>query len=380
MDLREEERAVRDAAREFAEKTIRPVVEKFEDRHEFPHDIARQMGGLGFYGCAVPKEYGGTGLGFVAHALVTEEITRVWSSLRHLFNMQGLTCPMTILKHGTEIQKNKFVPRLVSGEWLGCFALTEPHTGSDVASLKTSARRKNGSYVLNGTKAWISNCTVFDAGLVLARTGPGERHKGLSLFVIEKGMKGIRASEYAKKMGHHSSPTGELVFEDCEVPEANLIGEEGAGFRIVMDSLDRGRLSVGAGALGVLRACREASVDYAKTRVVFGQPIGKFQMIQERIAEMAVLEEASRLLVLNHARRLDRGEQTTLSGAIAKYHASEAAVKVANWAVEVFGSYGYSEEYPVARLFRDAKMYQIGEGTSNIQRIVIAERVLGFKS
>ncbi|MBI2889709.1 MAG: acyl-CoA dehydrogenase family protein [Nitrospirae bacterium] len=378
--LTPEEAAIRDAAKDFAERSIRPLVTDHEARRAFPQDLAREMGRLGLFGCALPKTYGGTEAGFTAHALVTEEISRVWSSLRHLFNTQALTCPMTILHHGTEAQKTTYVPKLVMGEWMGFFALTEPHAGSDVAATRTRATRRGNRYILNGTKAWISNATVFDAGLVLARTDDRERYGGLTLFVVDRSCPGITAREYREKLGHHASPTGEIIFDNCEVPEENRIGPEGTGFRIVMESLDRGRLSVAAGALGVLRACLEAGVDYARSREAFGKPIGRFQMVQERIAEMAVLEQATRLLVLDHAARLQRGEPATMSGAIAKYHASEAVVKVANWAVEIFGSYGYSEEYPVARLFRDAKMYQIGEGTSNIQRIVIAERTLGFKT
>jgi glutaryl-CoA dehydrogenase (non-decarboxylating) len=377
--LPDEVGSIRLAAREFCERVVRPLVAEHEAAHQFPRDLVRQIGELGFLGAAFPSDAGGSGAGFLAHAVVCEELTREWSSLRALFNMNGMTCPMTILKWGTAEQRERLVAPLIRGELVGLFALTEPDVGSDVAGITTRADRAGGCYVLNGSKTWITHATVFDVGVVLARTGSVEsRHRGLTALVIERSMRGITAVEIPK-MGHHGSPTGTLTFEDVRVPVANRLGAEGDGFKIAMQALDRGRLSVAAGAVGVAQACLDESIRYARARRQFGQEIGQFQMVKDKIAQMAAAAETARLLVHRLAALFDAGEQPTYEATLAKFVAGEAAVLSASLAQEVHGAYGYSEEMPVARLYRDAKMYQSGEGTANVLKLVIANHQLGYK-
>jgi glutaryl-CoA dehydrogenase (non-decarboxylating) len=338
------------------------------------------MGRMGFLGSAFPAAVGGVEAGFLAHAIVCEEFSREWSSLRSLFNMNGMTCPMSILRWGTDEQRGRFVPPLIAGEVVGLFALTEPDVGSDVAGITTRAERKGDVYVLNGSKTWITHATVFDVGVVVARTGTtASRHRGLSAFIVERDFPGISAVEISK-MGHHGSPTGTLTFSDVVVPTSHRLGQEGEGFKIAMQALDRGRLSVSAGAVGVAQACLDESIRYARTRRQFGQEIGQFQMVKDKIAQMAAWVETARLLVHRLAGLFDAGQQPTYEAAMAKYVAAEAAVLAASLAEEVHGSYGYSEEMTVARLYRDARMYQSGEGTANVLKLVIANHVLGYKT
>jgi len=379
FDLSSEQLAVRDAAVRFAEKEIYPKVAEQERTCAFPRDTIQKMGSLGFFGAAFPEEFGGTGSGYLCHAILCEEISRAHSSLRTPFNLQAMTCPATLLQWGTPAQKEKYVKKLVSAEWMGLFAITEPDVGSDVAGIKTVAVKKGGRYILNGQKTWISNATVFDAGLVFAKTNPKERHRGISCFLIEKGMKGLSAREIEDKLGHRCSPTGTLFLEDVEVPEENRVGPENEGFKVAMTALDRGRLSVAAGAVGVAQACVDAAVRYAREREQFGQLIGTYQMVQQKIAEMRAGVEAARLLLYQCGFLKDQGRRDTLESSIAKYFASQVAVAAANDAVEIYGGNGYSEEYPVSRLLRDAKLYQIGEGASNIMRQLIALDALGWK-
>jgi glutaryl-CoA dehydrogenase (non-decarboxylating) len=380
FELPSEVVAIQRAAREYAARVVRPVIAEHEAAHRFPRELARDIGRLGFLGSAFPADVGGSEAGFLAHALVCEELSREWSSLRSLFNMNGMTCPMSILRWGTDEQRRRFVPGLIAGELIGLFALTEPDVGSDVAGITTRAERRGDGYVLNGSKTWITHATVFDVGVVLARTGTTEsRHRGLTAFIVERDFAGISAVEIPK-MGHHGSPTGTLTFSDVAVPTTHRLGEEGEGFKIAMQALDRGRLSVSAGAVGVAQACLDESVRYARTRRQFGQEIGQFQMVKDKIAQMAASVDAARLLVHRLAGRFDAGQQPTYDAAMAKYVAGEAAVLAASLAQEVHGSYGYSEEMTVARLYRDAKMYQSGEGTSNVLKLVIANHVLGYKT
>ena len=370
--------AIRATAREYADTRVRPVIAQYEREHRFPREMVREMGQLGLLGAAFPSAYGGVEAGFLAHAVVCEEISRAWSSLRALFNLQGMTCPMTILRWGTEEHRRAYVPPLIGGESIGAFMLTEPDVGSDVAGIATRAERRGDTYYLNGTKTWISHGTVFDAAVVLAKTDPAARHTGLTAFVVERGFGGISAVEIPK-MGHHASPTATVTFDDTPVPAANRLGSEGEGFRVAMEALDRGRLSVAAGALGVAQACLDESIRYARGRRQFGQEIGQFQMVKDKIAQMAAQVEAARLLVYRLGALFDAGKQPTYEAALAKFVAAEACVQCAGLAQEVHGSYGYSEEMVVARLYRDAKMYHSGEGTSNIQKLIIANHVLGYK-
>jgi glutaryl-CoA dehydrogenase (non-decarboxylating) len=377
--LTAEQEQVRETARRFAEREILPRVEEDDRGARFPRDIIQKMGELGFFGSAFPREYGGTEMGYLCHALICEEVSRAHSALRTPFNLQAMTCPGTILQWGTDEQKEKYVPKLISAQWMGLFGLTEPDAGSDVAGMKMTAIKKGKSYILNGTKTWISNATVFDAGIVFAKTRPEERHRGISCFIIEKGLPGLSTKEIHPKLGHHAAPTGTLFFEDVEVREENRLGPENQGFKIAMTALDRGRLSVAAGAVGVAQAALDAAVKYACEREAFGELIGSFQMVQQKIAEMRVEIEAARLLLYQSGFLKDQKKRDTLESSIAKYFAAEVAVKAANIAVEIYGGNGYSEEYPVARLLRDSKLYQSGEGAQDIMLRLIALDALGFK-
>lgn len=377
FELTEDLKRVRETARRFADEVVAPRAARDDEEKRFPRDLVTKMGELGLFGSAFPPEVGGTGLGYLAHALVAEEVTRAHSALRPLFNSNGMTGAMTVFKRGTDAQRSRVVPKLLSGEWVGCFALTEPNVGSDVASIETTAVRRGDHYVLNGAKTWISHATVFDMGVLFARTDPKGGHRGLTAFLVERSTPGLATRDLPKKMGHHASPTGMLLLEDAKIPAEYRLGEEGEGFAIAMEALDRGRLSVAAGAVGVAEAALREAIKYAGARRQFGRPIGEFQMVQDKIATMAVEVEAARLLVWKLGDLFDRGEPATQAAAMAKLFASETAVRVAGMAVEIHGGYGYSEEYPVARLFRDAKMYQVGEGTSHVMKLVIAKRVLG---
>jgi len=378
FDLTPEQNDIRELARKYADEKIAPKVEENERQHRFPRDLIEEMGGMGFFGAAFPEEAGGTGTGYLCHGLICEEVSRVHSSLRTPFNMQAMTCAGAIHEFGSSEQQKKYVKGLISAELMGLFAVTEPNVGSNVAAIECGAKRKDDRYIVNGQKTWISNATVFDAGVVFVRTG-GEGHKGISALIIEKETPGLIAKEIEPKMGHHCSPTGALFFEDAEVPAENLLGEENGGFEICMKALDRGRISVAAGAVGVAQACLDESVKYANERVQFGVTIGEHQMVQSKIADMKTGVEAARLLLYRAAFLKDRGRPISLEGSLAKYFSSEVAVRSANDAVEILGGNAYSEEYPVSRLLRDAKLYQIGEGASNIMRRLIAMDALGKK-
>src|SRR3990170_7111453 len=371
FELPEELAEVRKLARDFAEKEIAPTAAKDDKEHIFRKDLVNKMGELGFFGCLVPEEYGGNGLGFLAYALISEEIARVHSAIRVYLNMQAGPA-VTIAEFGSEQQKKKFLPALLNGETVGCFAITEPDTGSDVASMKTTATRDGNGYLLNGTKIWITNATVADAGIIFAYTDRSQRHRGMSAFYVDLNQPGV-SRRPLEKLGTHASPTGELIFENFRIPEHSRMGKEGEGFKICMQHLAHTRLSCAAGGVGVAQAARETAVSYANQREQFGQKIGQFQMIQDLIAQMAVQEEAARMLVYRAAALADHGKPNNLEVSIAKYGAAEAAAFNAEAAMKILGAYGYSTEFPVERLWRDAKSYQIVEGSGNIQKLIIAQ-------
>jgi glutaryl-CoA dehydrogenase (non-decarboxylating) len=379
--LTEEQKIVQRLARDFAEKEIMPKVSTDDHAHRFQNEIVKKMADHGFFGSVFPEHYGGSNLGHIAHAIIVEEICRAESSLRHFFNMQALTCPLTILNWGTDQQKKKYIKKLIQCELFGVNAMTEPNAGSDFASIQTTAIKDGNSFVVNGSKMWISNAPIMDAGVVYVKTDPKiiPKHRGISCFIIEKDMPGLKRKEIKNKLGHHCAPTGELIFEDCRIPEQNLVGELGQGFKIAMNALDFGRISVAAGAVGVAQACIDESIRYCNEREAFGKRIGEFQMNQQKIADMIAGTEASRVLLYKAAFLADQNIRNTLESTIAKHIAAETCVKSARFAVEIFGGYGYSEEYPVARLYRDAIMYQTGEGSSNITSMIIALDGLGWK-
>ena len=380
FDLNEEQIAMREMARDFAEKEIAPLIEEDEKEHRFRPELVKKMAELGFFGCVIPEEYGGNGAGHLASVILTEEIARVSASWGLPFNMQTMGPGTTIVRWGTEEQKQKYVPPLVNAETLGCFAITEPNTGSDVASMETYAVETDDGFVLNGSKTWISNAQVADVGLVFAYTDKKAepKHRGISAFIVDfKNTPGIESRPIETKLGLFCAPTGEIAFEDAKIPKDALLGKKGEGFKICMSMLDCTRLSSAARAVGVARGCLEESAKYALERKQFGRPIADFQMIQDQLARMKVEEDTARLLVWRAACKKDKGERNTLEVSMAKYAAGEAAVHAANEAVKIFGSYGFSSEYPVERYLRDSKSFQIVEGTSNIQKMIIAGYVLG---
>lgn len=377
FDLSEEMLAVRETARAFAEKEIAPTAGEDDREHRFRSDLVAKMGHLGFFGCVTPEKYGGTDLGFIALAIISEEIARAHSAMRVFINMQ-VGPARTVERFGTEEQKSKNIPDLVSGKTLSCFAITEPDAASDVSAISTTAVREGSSYILNGAKTWISNAPIAHTALVYASTNRSEKHRGLSAFYFDLDRPGI-SRRTLDKLGTHSSPTGQLFFEDCRIPVGSRVGGEGEGFKICLEMLSDTRLNCAAGALGVARAARESAVRYANERKQFGRKIGEFQMIQDVIAEMIVREEAARLLVHRAAFLKDRGRASNLETSVAKYSAAEAAAFAADGAFKILGAYGYSTEYPVERYLRDAKSYQIVEGSSNIQKIIIAEDALGYR-
>jgi glutaryl-CoA dehydrogenase (non-decarboxylating) len=377
FELSDELIAVRDLARDFAEKEIAPGAAEDDRQKRFRKDLALKMGELGFYGAVIPESYGGSGLGFLALSLITEEIARVHSALRVYINMQ-VGPALTLLQFGSEEQKQRWIPPLVRGEKIGCFAITEPDAGSDVAAMRTAATHKNGAYILNGTKIWISNAPVADTALIYAYTDRAQKHRGMSAFIADLNQPGV-SRRALETMGAHASPIGELTFENFPLPAENLLGKEGDGFKICMWQLNQTRLNCAGGALGVARAAREAAVSYCNQREQFGQKIGQFQMNQDLIAQMIVHEEAARLLVYRAAWLADQKRPNNLEVSIAKYTAAEAAAFAADAALRILGAYGYSTEFPVERYLRDAKSYQIVEGSSNIQKMIIAQDALGYR-
>ena len=377
FELSEELTAVRELVRDFAEKEIAPTVAQDDKEHKFRKDLLLKMGELGFFGSVIPENYGGNGLGYLAMVLITEEVARVHSAVRVAINMQ-IGPALALLQFGSEEQKKKWIPPLLRGESVGCFAITEPDAGSDVSAIRTTAAKKNGGYVINGTKLWISNAPVADGGLVYAYTDKSQKHRGLSAFYATFDQPGLTRRTLGT-LGAHASPLGELTFENFQLSDENLLGKEGDGFTVCMWQLNQTRLNCAAGALGVARAAREAAVNYCNQREQFGQKIGQYQMNQDLIAQMVVHEEAARLLVYRAAWLADQGKPNNLETSIGKYTAAEAAAHVTDAAMKILGAYGYSTEFPVERYYRDAKSYQIVEGSSNIQKMIIAQDALGYR-
>lgn len=380
FQLTDEHRSIQEMARKFAETEIAPYADKWDEEHFFPRDIVLKMGELGFYGCILPEEYGGTNSGFLAMTLITEEISRASSSLRVTFNMQSCGTAYTIYRYGSEALRERYIEKLISGQWLGCFGITEPNAGSDVLAMKTTAVDKGDHFLVNGSKTWITNAHVADVCILYAYHDRDAGSRGLSAFVVDlKSSPGV-TTRPLDKMGTRSSPTGEIVFEDVRVPKENLLGNLGDGVKIVFSSLNQTRLSCAAGGVGLAQACLDVAIKYCGEREQFGQPIGQFQMNQEMIANMAVEVEAARLLTYKAAWQKDQGQLgNTLETSYAKYFAGEVVARAAHSAMKILGAYGYSTEYPVARFYRDAVLYQIVEGTANVQKMIIALDRLGIR-
>jgi butyryl-CoA dehydrogenase len=377
FELNEEQRMVRDMVRDFAQKEVAPRAALVDKTEEFPAENIRQMGELGLLGLPYPERYGGGGGDYLSYAIAVEEIARACGSTALIFAAHvSLGCG-PIYSFGSEEQKQKWLPRLCTGQGLGAFGLTEPQAGSDAGSTRTVAVRDGDEYVLNGSKMWITSGAIADVVTCTAKTDPGAGTRGISCFLVERGTPGFIPGKNEPKMGLKGSVTSALTLEDCRVPAKNLLGAEGEGFKQMLITLDAGRISIGAMALGLGQAALDEATRYAKERVQFGQPIAKFQAIQWMIADMATEVDAARLMVYRAAARKDAGLRFTKEAAMAKLYASEVAERAAYKAVQIHGGYGYSREYPVERIYRDQRLCAIGEGTSEIQRLVIARQVLG---
>jgi glutaryl-CoA dehydrogenase (non-decarboxylating) len=381
FQLSEELQAVRDMVRDFAAEKIAPFADQWDMEHYFPYEeVIKPMAELGFFGTVIPEEYGGNNMGWLATMIITEEIARASSSLRVQINMEALGCAFTIFRYGSEALKKKYVPKLVNGEHLGGFGITEPNAGSDVMALKSTAEDKGDHWLLNGSKTWISNSNIADVLVYYAFTDRSAGGRGLSAFVIEpKNFNGISTTDL-DKMGSRSSPTGELYLEDTRVPKENILGKPGDGAKIVFGSLNQTRLSAAAGGVGLAQACLDSITKYCNEREQFGKPIGTFQMNQDLVAQLVVEIEAARLIVYKAAWQKDQGNlNNNLEVAMAKYIAGEVASKAANYAMRILGAYGYSTEYPVARYYRDAPTYFMVEGSANICKWIIAQDQLGIR-
>ncbi len=380
FDLNEEQTMIKKMARKFADEEIVPTARENDVQERFPMDVIKKMGPLGLLGGPVPTEYGGAGLDYISDAIIFEEVGRACSSLRTTLSVQVSLTELPILQWGTEDQKQKYLPPLCKGEMMGAFALTEPCAGSNPAGIKTTARRSDGGYVLNGSKTWISNAGIADVTIVFAKTNPDKGSKGITAFIVDKGTPGLTTKDIKGKLGLRASNTAEVFLEDCEVSTDAMLGTIGAGFKVALSALDNGRYGVASGCVGIIEGCVEACVKYAKERKQFDKPIAAFQLVQDMIARMVVDRDAARALVYRAGCLKNKGVNNTLETSIAKYFASEAAMRAAVDAVQVHGGYGYSNEYPVERYMRDAKVATIYEGTSQIQKLIIGKHVLGVKA
>ncbi len=376
FDLTEEQEQVKRSVREFAEAEIRPHVMEWDESQHLPRELFTKMGELGLTGVIFPEEYGGAGMGYVEYATVIEEIARVDGSIGLSVAAHNSLCTNHIYQYGSEAQRKKYVTPLAKGEKLGAWALTEPSSGSDASGMKTTAVRRNGCWVLNGSKNFITHGISADICVVTAITNREMRSRGISAFVVERGAKGFMAGKKENKLGMRCSETASIIFEDCCVPEENLLGEPGRGFVNAMQVLDGGRISIAALALGIAQGAYESALKYSQERRQFGQPIFDFQGIQFKLADMATQVDAARLLTLRAAWMKDHKRQTTKESAMAKLYASEIAVKVAEDAIQIHGGYGYTKDYPPEKYWRDSKLCTIGEGTSEVQRLVIARQLV----
>jgi alkylation response protein AidB-like acyl-CoA dehydrogenase len=361
---------------DFAERHVRPHVMEWDEAQTFPKELFHEMGKLGLLGVLVPEQYGGSGMGYIEYATAIQELARVCGSIGLSMAAHNSLCTGHILQFGNEEQKSNWLPKLASGQWIGAWGLTEANTGSDALRMQCVAKKDGDEWVLNGTKNWITHGISGDIAVVLARTGELLDSHGISAFVVERGTPGFRGGKKENKLGMRASETAELVFEDCRIPASNLLGQEGDGFIQAMKILDGGRISIAALSLGIAKGAYDASVEYSKEREQFGQPISNFQAIAFKLADMATQIEAAELLTMQAADMKNRGVKMTTESAMAKYYASEVSVRVATDAVQIFGGYGYTKDFPVEKFYRDCKLCTIGEGTSEIQKLVISRNIL----
>ncbi len=371
-----EQEQLRKEVREFAEAEIAPHVMEWDEEQIFPLEVIRKLGSLGYMGSIFPEEYGGAGLGYIEYSILVEELSRVDGSVGIIVAAHTSLCSNHIYKAGTDEQKRRYLPKLAAGEWIGCWSLTEPEAGSDAAGTRTKATLEDGCWVLNGAKTFTTNAHYADVCVAMAVTDRGAAQHGVSAFVIEKGAPGFRTGRKENKLGLRASATGEVIFENCRLAPTQLLGKRGEGFVDSLRVLDGGRISIAALGLGMAQGAYEAALHYAKQRRQFGRPISEFQAIQHKLVDMAMEIDAARLLNYRAAWMMDQGQRVTKESSMAKLFSSEAAVRIANAAVQIFGGYGFIKDYPVEKYYRDVKLCTIGEGTSEIQRLVIARQLL----
>ena len=376
FEYTEEQVQLRRAVREFAEAEIKPHVMEWDEAQTFPMEVIRKLGKLGYMGAIFPEEYGGAGLGYVEYSIIIEELSRVDGSVGIILAAHTSLCSNHIYKAGNEEQKKKYLPKLTTGEWIGCWSLTEPEAGSDAAGTRTSAVRNGNDWIVNGSKTFTTNAHYADICVGMAVTDKTKSQHGISAFLFETGTPGFRAGKKENKLGLRASATGEVIFTDCRLAASQLCGKEGEGFVDSLRILDGGRISIAALSLGMAQGAFDAALKYSKQRKQFGRPISEFQAIQHKLVDMATKIDASRLLIYRAANRLNQGKRVTRESAMAKLFASEAAVWIANEAVQIHGGYGFIKDYPVEKFYRDVKLCTIGEGTSEIQRMVIARQLL----
>jgi len=374
--LSPEQEMFRKSARAFALEELEPIAERLDKNHEFPIEALKKLGKLGYLGMTVPEDYGGSGADVVSYAIVMEELSRSCASTSTAVSVQNSLCNNLIVSFANEAQKKKYLPALAAGAKIGAFALTEPESGSDAGSLKTSAVAKGDSFLLNGTKRFITNAAFADIFLVFTATDPKAGNKGVTCFLVEKGTKGFTVGKEEDKMGIHGTSTCELFFENCVLPQENIIGELNRGFRVAMVTLDAGRIGIAAQALGIAQAALDEALKYSRERKTFGKPISEHQAIQFMLADMRVKVEAARLLVYRSAWKKDAGLDYVADSSIAKLYASEIASEVADMAVQIHGGYGFIRDYKVERLYRDARITRLYEGTSEIQKLIISRDML----
>jgi alkylation response protein AidB-like acyl-CoA dehydrogenase len=376
FDQTENQRMIAQMVRDFAEKNVRPYIMEWDEAQFFPREMFREMGKLGLLGVLVPEEYGGSGLGYFEYVTAIVELSKVCGSVGLSMAAHNSLCTGHIMYFGNDEQKKRWLPKLATGEWMGAWGLTEANTGSDAMRMQCVAKKDGNHWVLNGTKNWITHGITGDVAVVLARTGELLDSNGITAFVVERGTPGFKGGKKENKLGMRASETAELIFEDCRIPEENVLGEIGDGFKQAMKILDGGRISIASLSLGIAKGAYEAALKYSKERHQFGQPISSFQGIAFKLADMATRIEAAELLTLQAADRKNKGLSVNKEGAFAKYYASEVAVWASTEAVQIFGGYGYTKDFPVEKFYRDSKLCTIGEGTSEIQKLVISRSIL----
>jgi alkylation response protein AidB-like acyl-CoA dehydrogenase len=376
FDYTPEQIQLRRAVREFAQAEIAPHVLDWDENQIFPLDVIKKLGQLGYMGAIFPEEYGGAGMGYIEYSIIIEELSRVDGSVGIIVAAHTSLCSNHIYKAGSEEQKRKYLTRLTSGEWLGCWSLTEPEAGSDAAGTRTTAVHDEDHWILNGAKTFTTNAHYADVCVAMAVTDRAAAQHGISAFILEKDMPGFRAGKKENKLGLRASATGEVIFSHCRLADSQLLGKRGEGFIDSLKTLDGGRVSIAALSIGMAQGAYDAALKYSKIRKQFGRPISEFQAIQHKLVDMATDIDASRLLTYRAASMIDQGKRVTRESAMAKLFASEAAVRIANEAVQIHGGYGFIKDYPVEKFYRDVKLCTIGEGTSEIQRLVIARQLL----